>query len=263
MKEQIIEAIKKIFPNANTSATALWRRLVDIFSSIVDIIYGDIEYTKDSLFEYGRSVRIMTKQYYIDKALAWQKGDSLVIIDDDTKQLGYKEIIPEHQIIKQAQVYFSEGQGLVINVAEEATDGGLQKLSSSDYDAFITYIGNFIPLGLNYQIQSEDPDILSFPDGLHVYYDSLTSLDELKSEIETEMDNLVKSSRIGEFLYSSVIEDAIESISGVESVSISRFRLTATNGAITTSSSGRARLYAGYFNIDKDVYSQQIKYIAV
>ena len=102
---QIKAYLANILPNLNSSASAIWTRFVDVFSTIIDILTGEIGRSNTIIETAARSLRVMGQQYYIDKALAYQEGDDLVVVNDETLAMGYAEIDTSKQIIK--QVYTS------------------------------------------------------------------------------------------------------------------------------------------------------------
>ena len=116
LRQQIIIAIQSLFQNVNTSASAIWMRLVDALSTIFNIVANEILFSEDNIANTARSLRVTRKDYYLDKALYFQYGDNLVILDNDTKEMGYNPINENNRIIKQATVSTSEG-GIILNVA--------------------------------------------------------------------------------------------------------------------------------------------------
>ena len=49
LRQQIIIAIQSLFQNVNTSASAIWMRLVDALSTIFNIVANEILFSEDNI----------------------------------------------------------------------------------------------------------------------------------------------------------------------------------------------------------------------
>lgn len=258
IRQQIIIAIQSLFQNVNTSASAIWMRLVDALSTIFNIISNEILFSEDNIANTARSLRVTRKDYYLDKALYFQYGDNLVILDNDTKETGYNPINENNRIIKQATVSTYEG-GIILNVATTDNTGNLTPLSSEQLTAFKDYYENFIPLGFNLFIQSREPDILTFPEGMTVYYSAGNSLAQVKNDIESMKTTIQQNIVLGAPLFINDLEKSFQEVSGVEAAYIPD--VVSTNGSLTyNAENGRIKLVSGYFNFAEDL---NISYVPV
>lgn len=258
LRQQIIIAIQSLFQNVNTSASAIWMRLVDALSTIFNIIANEILFSEDNIANTARSLRVTRKDYYLDKALYFQYGDNLVILDNDTKELGYNPINENNRIIKQATVSTSEG-GIVLNVATSDSTGNLEPLSAEQLSSFKDYYENFIPLGFNLLIQSKEPDILTFPEGMIVYYSSGNSLTQVKNDITAMKSTIQQNIVLGAPLFINDLERDFQQVSGVEAAYIPN--VVSTNDSLTyEAENGRVILVSGYFNFAEDL---NISYVPV
>lgn len=259
LRQQIINAIKALFTNANTSAASLWMRIVDILYNILNIINTEINNSQTQVVSSARNLRVMRKDYYIDKAISFQYGDNLVYLDNDTKQLGYNPIVESNRIIKQATISVQEN-GLLLNVASSDSNGDLRALSTDEYNAFVSYYDNWVPLGFNVVIQSRQPDILLFPQGMTIYYLSDTSLTNIKNDVEQMKQTIQQNIVLGAPLFINDLEFDFQQIDGVESVYIPEVNSKSDQGITCPSSNGRIYLSAGYFNFNETI---NITYVAV
>lgn len=258
IRQQIITAIQSLFQNVNTSASAIWMRLVDALSTIFNIISNEILFSEDNIANTACSLRVTRKDYYLDKALYFQYGDNLVILDNDTKELGYNPINENNRIIKQATVSTSEG-GIVLNVATSDSTGNLEPLSAEQLSSFKYYYENFIPLGFTLFIQSKEPDILTFPEGMIVYYSSGNSLTQVKNDITSMKTTIQQNIVLGAPLFINDLERDFQQVSGVEAAYIPN--VVSTNGSLTyEADNGRVILVSGYFNFAEDL---NISYVPV
>lgn len=137
---QIKAYLANILPNLNSSASAIWTRFVDVFSTIIDILTGEIGRSNTIIETAARSLRVMGQQYYIDKALAYQEGDDLVVVNDETLAMGYAETDTSKQIIKQVYTSVPDNGEIYLKVATTDSDNNLIPLTTQQLDAFKGYM---------------------------------------------------------------------------------------------------------------------------
>ena len=155
---QIKAYLANILPNLNSSASAIWTRFVDVFSTIIDILTGEIGRSNTIIETAARSLRVMGQQYYIDKALAYQEGDDLVVVNDETLAMGYAETDTSKQIIKQVYTSVPDNGEIYLKVATTDSDNNLIPLTAQQLDAFKGYMKNWEPVGIAVTVFSQVPD---------------------------------------------------------------------------------------------------------
>lgn len=263
---QIKAYLANILPNLNSSASAIWTRFVDVFSTIIDILTGEIGRSNTIIETAARSLRVMGQQYYIDKALAYQEGDDLVVVNDETLAMGYAEIDTSKQIIKQVYTSVPDNGEIYLKVATTDSDNNLIPLTTQQLDAFKGYMKNWEPVGIAVTVFSQVPDRF---DCAHLYvrysrdYNLIAIQDNIKALLDQfQMQRLNRSA-----LYINDIESAIKDITGVrdaffDGVTINRWDTSEGEGkyvpyvpddVASNPYQGIIYLYAGYFNFNDNI----------
>ena len=112
----IIEQLQATTPElTNSSNASIFHRIVEAFAQALNTISLNISNSETVIENSARTLRVAGRQYYVDKSLAFQFGDNLVLIDQTNFQYGYAQIDASKQIIKQAAIY-TTGNGAVINL---------------------------------------------------------------------------------------------------------------------------------------------------
>lgn len=246
-KDSIIANIKMFFAFANESTSALWYRLATFTSNLMDIISVEISNTESIISDSALNHRVLNQSYYIDIALQYQEGDNLIEIDKVLHKLGYAEINPDKQIIKQAAVSLQDNF-ITINVATTDSSGNLIPLYSSQLSAFKSYFENFTAFGLPVNIKSEEADTITIePYDNLISYDSALSLDAVKQDIANKLDEIQKNVILGYTYYINDIVSQLMEIDGIINVYIPEVTVTSpsVSGKKVTN---KIPLESGYFN---------------
>lgn len=246
-KDIIASNIKSLFAFANESTSALWYRLATFASNLMDIISIEIRNTESIISDSALNHRVMNQSYYVDIALQYQEGDNLIEIDKVLHKLGYAEINPDKQIIKQAVVSLQDNF-ITINVATTDSSENLIPLSSSQLSSFKSYFENFMAFGLPVNIKSEEADTITIEqhDNL-ISYDAALSLDSVKQDIANKLDEIQKNVILGSTYYINDIVSQLMEIDGIVNVYIPEVKVT-PSGESGKKVSNKIPLKSGYFN---------------
>lgn len=222
-------------------AVALWslEKLFDLHVSEVDSRIEQLE--------------PHTLRWYVNKTKAFLYGHKLVADSDyyDTSNLSEAEI-EEDRIVKYAVA--SESNTVVyIKVAGEK-NGKPWPLTDSQIAALNSYINTIKDAGVSVQLRNEQADLMRI--SLVVYYDpTLLSADGVSlADGSTPVDDTVKSV-ITNLPFNGIYRNtdllaALQALSGVEVVDISKVEAKPRNADSFTEVVGFNRPYSGYFEIE-------------
>lgn len=222
-------------------AVALWslEKLFDLHVSEVDSRIEQLE--------------PHTLRWYVNKTKAFLYGHKLVADSDyyDTSNLSEAEI-EEDRVVKYAVA--SESNTVVyIKVAGEK-NGKPRPLTDSQIAALNSYINTIKDAGVSVQLRNEQADLMRI--SLVVYYDpTLLSADGVSlADGSTPVDDTVKSV-ITNLPFNGIYRNtdllaALQALSGVEVVDISKVEAKPRNADSFTEVVGFNRPYSGYFEIE-------------
>ncbi|WP_418169233.1 hypothetical protein [Alistipes putredinis] len=222
-------------------AAALWslEKLFDLHVSEVDSRIEQLE--------------PHTLRWYVNKTKAFLYGHKLVADSDyyDTSNLSEADI-EKDRVVKYAVA--SESNTVVyIKVAGERK-GKPCPLTDSQIAALNSYINTIKDAGVSVQLRNEQADLMRI--SLVVYYDpTLLSADGVSlADGSTPVDDTVKSV-ITNLPFNGVYRNtdllaALQALSGVEVVDISKVEAKSRNADSFTEVVGFNRPYSGYFEIE-------------
>lgn len=222
-------------------AAALWslEKLFDLHVSEVDSRIEQLE--------------PHTLRWYVNKTKAFLYGHKLVANSDyyDTSNLSEADI-EKDRVVKYAVA--SESNTVVyIKVAGERK-GKPWPLTDSQIAALNSYINTIKDAGVSVQLRNEQADLMRI--SLVVYYDpTLLSADGVSlADGSTPVDDTVKSV-ITNLPFNGVYRNtdllaALQALSGVEVVDISKVEAKSRNADSFTEVVGFNRPYSGYFEIE-------------
>ena len=247
-KNVIISNIQSFFGFANQSASALWYRIASFASDVVDIINTELSNTESIISDAALNHRTLNQSYYVDIAKAYQGGDDLIEIDTVLHQLGYAQIDPSKQIIKQASVSIQDNF-ITLNVATTDSNNNLIPLTVDQLSSFSSYFNNVFRKSVWLILKSEDADVIEIEqsDNL-ISYDSVISLDQLKQNISNKLVEIEQNVILGNTYYVNDIVSQLMEVDGVINVYIGNVKVT--SGSSTKSTSNKISLVSGYFNFN-------------
>lgn len=229
---------------------------VSIEAIIIDNIATEMA-TIENLFTYHKqditfqveNERYGYKQWFVDKSLKFQYGDSF-----PDEGLEYETIDTEKQIVKYAACEDIEsGIGLLLKVVK-VVNNNYAALEPDELTAFTSYINRIKPAGVPIKVRSLIGDALVL--SLKVVYDPLVinSSGQLISDtniypIRDAIQNYLKSIDFNGMFVGMKLIDEIQKVEGVEIALIDL--ATANFAGISTTANGLYyKPYAGYLTLD-------------
>jgi hypothetical protein len=255
--DNIIARTSAAVPDAtNNSAASIWRRIVAVFASVIDILQLEMTRSQTRIEQAARNLRVMGKQYCTDTAFAYQDGDALTVVDEETLREGYAIVDTAKQIIKQAAVSTPDTGQIYIKVATTDSDGNLTALTAGQLSAFQSYMSRFTPIGMELTVFSADPDVLGTTN-LYIYYSSDYSLTTIQGAMVQTLQQFQTAFNPDVPVYINDIENAIKSIAGIRDAYFDGIKATYTDAGGSHTElpvNGTLELHAGYFNFDPAIY---------
>lgn len=247
--ETIISRLKSVASELNnTSASALYKRIVSAFSETVNTVLLNISNSEATIENTARTLRVMGRQYYIDTALAFQFGDNLVLVDPATHRYGYDPVDPSKQIIKQVAVRVDANDKLIyMNACTQDSAGNNTPLTDEQLAEFTDYMNSKSCFGITLMISSPQPSTIQ-ASNLYVRYLDTYSLSQIKKSV-SEVLITTQGTLLGDSpVYVNDIESALSAVDGVRDayfVGINCDGQQPVNGVITPQS--------GYFNFSAEL----------
>lgn len=199
-----------------------------------------------------------TAKWYADRAVEFQYGDSLTVVDG---KVIYDPVDTEARIISIAAVTESVNGVVIIKVAK--TSGyDLVKLSSPELTAFTTYIKDIKFAGTKTLIVSTDPDLVKL--AATIYYDGKLLLADVKTAVEAAIEAHLKAIYFDGIFNRNLLRDAIEAVTGVKpgGVNITTLEIKPATGSYTSVTFSYTPI-SGYYDIDPTFpLSTQLTYTA-
>lgn len=238
----------------NTSTSALYNKIAQGVSIPIDNTLQEINNGLNVINAAITNKNYGKAGYYIEKALAFQYGDSLSI-DPVTQQYYYATINAANQIIAQA-AFESTGSGLFLKVAKLNTITNLlEKLSDPELAAFSSYFLLFELPGLPVSIITADANILNF-NTIATYY-AAYDLPTLQTNISNALNAFRDSFLFNGVFYTTDLQAYMQAnVPGLKS-----FFMEATQ-IDSAPFTGNIALTSGYFNYDTNVLTN-ITYNAI
>lgn len=244
IKEKIAQTVPEL---TNTSNSSIWSRIVEVFAQVLNTITLNISNSETVVTNAARSLRVAGAQYYIDKATAFQYGDSLTLIDPTTYSYGYSTVDATKQIIKQVSIYVTSENGIIKMTA--CTQDSVQNISltSDQLSAFTAYMQAVSPIGIALFISSPTPSIVSCQQLIIRYYNTY-SLPTIKTNVQSVLQTTQNAIKGNAPIYINDIETSLSSINGVRDAYFSGITCDGVQPA-----NGFFQPDAGYFNFDQSI----------
>lgn len=250
--DEIWANLGKTIPFLNTSKAGIIRRISEVVGTVIDIVRLEMLRTEQIITEATRIARVTSEQFYIDKAYAYQDGDSLTVINEATQELGYIKIDPSKQIIKQASIGTTSNGTFFLNAATANSENNLIPLSSTQLTDFKAYFDNFIGFGAQADIASNTPGVLR-ASNLYIRYNKTYAITGIRNATHKALHDLQVKSRNSNVLYVNELESYLGEIEGVEDAYFASPRLQDGDKDIVPVD-GTITMPSGYFNFDPSLY---------
>lgn len=244
--------IEKIIPSLNSSRAGIARRITEVVGSFIDIVRLEMLRSEQTVEQATKIARITSRQYYVDAAYNYQEGHDLVVINEATQELGYAETDVPAQIIRQATIGVTSLGVFFLNVATADSNNNVVPLTDDQLDAFGEYYFNFIAMGAQCTIASNEPAVFT-ASHLYIRFYKTTNLDVVKGSVYQALHDLQVRRRDNARLYINEIESYLNSLDGVRDAYFADVRVD-YNGSSVTPKNGIIDLEPGYFNFDPALY---------
>lgn len=259
--DAVIKSIQALIPElTNTSASAVWRRLAEAFSEVLNLISANFENNVAVVQESATRLRFGTEWRYVSWAKAYQQGFTLEVIDPYYGAYGYGDTTsPEairSRIIKQASAV-QVGSSTVINVAT-ANDAGLLPLNAEQLASVKGYMDNVRMVGFGLEVNSYTPDLV---DGTcRCVYDPAYNLSELRAAVSAALVSYELSALNGSTFYINDVETYIRTnVAGVRNFYMGDVKATNYVTGATTNITDNYQPGAGFVHINPNI---TIDYVA-
>ena len=238
------------------------------------LVFFSEEYDRQSLAlsEIVQSQIIGSRQWYKDKALAFQEGDPLVVIDGEPQ---YATVDDSKKVVKHVSVIDRTltdegGTGLYLKVAKgEATSR--MPLSSEELAKFKEYIDDVGLAGISIIAESRNADLLKL--GLTLTLDRrvFTLTNEIAgspgfyssstpNEFTSEINKYLQGLEFDSILFVDKLVDVLQAISGVVSVHVDSVSATPDRGTEVSITDGRYESKSGYMKLDVGGFVKRLRY---
>lgn len=244
--------IKAIVPELdNTSSSSIVGRIISTVESLLGVVELEISNSEQTVENAARTLKVMGKQFYIEKSLAFQYGSALTVIDSQTGTYGYDPVDTSKQIIKQVAISTNENGQILLKVAKTNEEGYIVQLSNSELQSFDDYMDTFTPLGMQMQPASSPPAVLNCS-SLYIRYSKEYSFSVIQEELPKIFISFQTQLRGDDPVYVNDIEAAIKSIDGVRDAYFNGLKAVENESEITPEN-GVLVIPAGYFNFAEDL----------
>jgi hypothetical protein len=247
-----------------TSQTGIFASIRRFVARVWQQFEFNLELYKSEIDSIAANAIPGTNKWYAEKALAFQYGDALTVINGVPT---YAVVDTEAQIIKYSSSVDVEVDGVIITQVKVAKQSaGLPvKLSSAELTGFTSYLNAIKFAGTRTQPVSIDADLVWIK--ADIYYDGKLILAEVQTAVETAINTYLNGILYDGVLNINRLRDAIEAVNGVTpgGVDIDFVKAKPAAGAYSTID----RVYSpqsGYYLLDEDYPlndSAQLNYIAV
>lgn len=247
--DKILTTLRTVLPTLAVSNGSIEQKIIDVVGTYADSEAIERENTLTTIRTALANQKITSIEYYRRKAVEFQVDtpiDEATMLDPVNFGFRYTSIDPAKQIIKQACIVGDFPNYVMrVNKFDETTQR-LAALTDDEKEGFDNYFAYFQPLGLNMDVQSYDPAIITDPN-LVVYiaggYDGAVVAQEINQAFIDKQKELRRTNKVT----ISELVDTIQSVAGVRAVGFSNsLSATDTNlqGDQTT-----IRPEAGIFNL--------------
>lgn len=264
--DKILTALRTALPTLAVSNGSIEQKIIDVVGTYADSEAIERENTLTTIRTALADQKITNIEYYRRKAVEFQVDtpiDEATMLDPVNFGLRYTTIDPAKQIVKQACIVGTFPNYVMrVNKFDE-TAQRLAPLSDDELNSFDDYFAYFQPLGLNMDVQTKAPAIITDPN-LVIYiaggYDGVAIANEINALFVEKQKELRKTNKVT----ISELVDTIQSIAGVRAVGFSRsLSATDTNlqnvGVTIFPEAGIFNLFTNAFVFGTEVTADMIK----
>lgn len=217
--DKIRNALRTALPSLALSAGSIEQKIVEVVGTYADSEALERENTVAVINSALANQKVTSIEYYRRKAVEYQPDDE-ILFDSVNQGAYYANPDPTRQLVKQACIVGEFPNYVMrVNKFDEATQH-LAPLTQDELDGFDSYFAEFQPLGLNIDIQTKQPAIITDPN-LTVYVRAGYDAPAIATNINDAFISKEKELRTTNKVTVSELTDIIQSITGVQAVGFS------------------------------------------
>jgi hypothetical protein len=229
----------------NTSVSAIFAKQAQAIGQVLDNVLLEISNSQTTIITGVTNKNYGSIGYYVNAALAYQKGSDLSVDQYGNPYYAVVNTSPSVMIIAQAAAVEGSSGTLIyvyLKVAQlNSSTNLLEALSSGDLADFVSYMQNYIPIGVTVTIVSLSANVLSF--NAEISYDKKYNLTTLQTNIANAMTAFQSSFKFNgiwdNYQFANYIVTNVPGVLAVDITATTIDSIAFTN--ITT-------LNSGYFN---------------
>lgn len=236
-------------PDLSTSASADWLSWVSIFAYAIWLFEGVMDIFKADIETQLQKKQPGTREWYSEKALAFQNGYTLRV--DQWGVVGYALEDISAKIVKHASVGEAEGIVTVKVAGVNSETNELQPLSitNGEFLNFQRYMESVKFAGTAMEYRTLSADDVAYD--VDVYYDPLYLPATVQEAIKAKLQAFRTEISFDARLYKSDFVNAILSVEGVKTVKVTSMTITPSEGDPITLDVFK-ELESGYFNFSEE-----------
>lgn len=179
----------------------LWLYNMAVQTHITELAAASSVTDIDTIFE---NKVVATGQWYIEKALAFQFGDT-VGVDPITYEVKYATIDESKQIIGSCTVRTLGGQ-VVLKIRRKDTD----ILTTEEYNSFVSYMNKVKIAGTRIIVDNFEGDLLTI--NMDIVYKGDNDLSDVKSQVEAVINTYINNLEFDSKFVTSSLVNALQEL---------------------------------------------------
>lgn len=250
IQEEILKKVESDMPELTSdSKYAIYRLWAYVVAQVIFLFKKDIDHDKKELEEYTNQNKYGRIHWYVKLVYAFKLGYAWRFNETtgDLDYLKYKDY-PEgtdlNPIKRVSVTEVIEDKSLVVKVATEDSNGNLVKVSDDVLLQLKNYLEDSKVAGTNIAVRSLNADLIII--AADIYYDGIYSLEDVKANISTALDQYRKEFDFSGKILKNDILETIRSVQGVDDVVIGSIK--GKQGEIETAFTRDYLVQSGYFN---------------
>jgi len=198
---------------SSTSKVAVWRLwayVVAWFSWILENLWDQHKAEVEAI---ANAAKYGSLPWYVSQSKLWQDGDTLTYVDGFP---GYAVIDASKRKVTQASAVEDVFPAQVFLKVAQGADP-LTPLAPSDLTEFTAYVNQIKPAGIKVVVSSLNADTLQV--NMTIGYDPILNPGVVSLDVETAIEEYLKSLPFEGRFTRLAVEDAIQAVAGVETIS--------------------------------------------
>jgi hypothetical protein len=249
-REEIFNAIKNAADGSgedrlraiasNTSATSIFNLLANIYAIVSEVSEINFDAYKYDIISYLENKQYGKADWYQQKALEFQYGNELTIIDGKP---GYSYSDSDAKIIGRCSVNSFAGY---VKVKVARIGNPPTQLSVAEFAAFGAYIERIKPAGINVQLINEPSDKILF--NFDVYGDILLAT-SIKESIPAAVRSFLTTIPFNGAFSLSALRDYLRKVKGVTDIVLKNMQWYADSVGIYQPINREVIAISGYYEV--------------